>query len=187
MKTKEETKEYRRKWRLKHKDRLNEERREWAEEHREERREQWDVSRFGGNRQEVYERDNFQCQHCGMTQEQHILLFDRKLHIHHVDGKGRHEKIPNSEIDNLITLCIRCHTKVHNKMNMERRWGDLLKQDDSEYLYPEIRKIIQSKKEKLGTLEKAKQELADELGVAFFNIDHKYYDRKDALGGGDGQ
>jgi len=186
MKTKEEIKKYRREWRLKHKDRLNKERKIWADKNRKELRKQWDISKFGGNRQEVYERDNFQCQECGMTQEQHILLFNRKLDIHHRDWKGRNEKSPDNSLDNLITLCLRCHAKIHRVIEMKKRWGDLLEQDDSEYLYPRIRDIVNKKKKKLGTLQKAKQELADELGVCFFNIDHKYYDRKDAVfSGGD--
>ena len=181
MKTKKETSEYKRKWRLKNRDKINKKRREWAKENNQEVKKQRDILRFGTDYQEVLERDNFECQSCGMSQEQHILLFGRRLYIHHIDYNGRGEKNPNNDVENLITLCVRCHTKVHREREMKERWGDLLKQDDSEYLYPEIRKIIQSKKKRLGTLEKAKQELADGLGVCFFNIDHKYYDRKDGF------
>ncbi len=177
-KTKQKYLDSSRKWKKENKERIKKTDKIWRDDNKDKTEESRDKSRFGGNVQEVLERDNFQCQNCEMSQEQHIIIFGTRLDIHHLDGKGRNARIKNNDINNLICLCHICHRKVHSKIIMTKRWGGLLEQDDSEYLYPEIRKIIQSKKEKLGTLEKAKQELADELGVAFFNIDHKYYDRK---------
>ena len=61
---------------------------------------------FGGNWYKVFERDGGKCQTCGSTE---------KLVVHHKDGKGtrrpQHEK--NNAMDNLILLCNRCHTKLH--------------------------------------------------------------------------
>lgn len=68
---------------------------------------------FGGNKQKVLRRDNWTCQECGMTNEQHILLFGRTINVHHIDGKGRNTKKSNNEIKNLITLCLRCHRDKH--------------------------------------------------------------------------
>jgi len=52
------------------------------------------------------ERDGFRCQICGCAEVQH-------LHAHHIDGKGRYNsKHPNDSLDNLITLCRRCHSSV---------------------------------------------------------------------------
>lgn len=73
-----------------------------------------DKNYFGGLKQEVYERDNFECQECGMNNEQHIVVFGNSLVIHHIDRNR-----DNNVLDNLKTLCRRCHIIVH-KVN---RWG----------------------------------------------------------------
>ena len=68
-------------------------------------------NRFGGNRQLALDRDNYECQFCGMTQEQHMVLFGCNLTIDHIDGKGRNNEEKNHNLDNLQTLCLRCHGK----------------------------------------------------------------------------
>jgi len=65
--------------------------------------------RFGGLRDFILERDNWQCVQCGMKQEQHIILFGHSLTIDHIDGKGRYSENQNNNPDNLQTLCLRCH------------------------------------------------------------------------------
>lgn len=76
--------------------------------------ESWrDRNVFGGNMVKTLERDDWECQHCNMSQEQSIILFNRKLVVHHIDGKGRNSKVKNHALDNLITLCPRCHGKIH--------------------------------------------------------------------------
>lgn len=80
-----------------------------------------DLHRYGGNRDKVLERDNWQCQDCGMSQEQHIILFNRGLTIHHKDGTGYNSKIKNNDLDNLITLCMRCHGKRDGVRSLETR------------------------------------------------------------------
>ena len=67
---------------------------------------------FGGKRHIVLGRDNWECQQCGMTQEQHFILFNKSLTIHHKDGKGSSSKEKNNDLDNLITLCVRCHAMI---------------------------------------------------------------------------
>lgn len=66
---------------------------------------------FGGNRKAALERDGYTCQHCGNK---------NNLHVHHVDGNGVtvDKESRNNALDNLLTLCRGCHTKVHHK---ERR------------------------------------------------------------------
>lgn len=64
---------------------------------------------FGGKRFIVLDRDNWECQYCGMIQEQCMALFGRSLTIHHIDGNGRDSDNPNSDLNNLVTLCFRCH------------------------------------------------------------------------------
>jgi len=64
---------------------------------------------FSGNRKSALERDNYTCQHCG-TQDD--------LQVHHIDGNGMTSprESRNNDLDNLITLCRRCHTKEHHRI-----------------------------------------------------------------------
>lgn len=54
-------------------------------------------------KESIRQRDNYKCQICG-TPEIECL---KKLHIHHID-KDKNNLNP----ENLITLCIKCHTKI---------------------------------------------------------------------------
>jgi 5-methylcytosine-specific restriction endonuclease McrA len=65
--------------------------------------------RFGGLREKVLKRDGYKCVMCGMTREQHYSAWDRDLTIDHIDHCGRYNDIQNNEMDNLQTLCLRCH------------------------------------------------------------------------------
>jgi 5-methylcytosine-specific restriction endonuclease McrA len=53
---------------------------------------------FGGNRESVLERDEFQCRSCRAGNEH--------LHVHH-----RHPGISDPEL--LITVCSACHARLH--------------------------------------------------------------------------
>lgn len=89
---------------------------EWAKKNPELKKKLDRVSKdrlfYGGNREFVLERDNWQCQECGISQEQHLILFNRRLGIHHIDGQGYNKKIKNNDPDNLMTVCVRCHPKI---------------------------------------------------------------------------
>lgn len=65
--------------------------------------------RFGGLRDDVLERDGYKCMKCGMSNQEHKQRWDRNLTIDHIDGNGRYSDSPNNEIENLQTLCLRCH------------------------------------------------------------------------------
>lgn len=105
------------KWRSENKGHTKEYSKRYFQEHKaqiKESLERWrDKNVFGGNMFKAFERDNWECQGCGMSQEQSIILFNRKLVIHHIDGQGRNSKIKNNDIDNLITICPRCHGKIN--------------------------------------------------------------------------
>lgn len=72
---------------------------------------------YDGQRDEVLARDNYTCQHCGITDKEHIEKYGYSLAIHHKDGNGT--TVPkeqrNNNIDNLETLCCSCHKKLHPK------------------------------------------------------------------------
>ena len=64
---------------------------------------------WNSKRKNVYQRDNQECQNCGVSGGQHGRA---ELHAHHIVPKSRggtHEK------SNLITLCKDCHNTVHSK------------------------------------------------------------------------
>lgn len=62
-------------------------------------------------KEKIIERDGHACQICGMTEQQHIQKYGRKLNVHHVD----YNKFNNNEI-NLLTTC-----SYHNgMMNSDR-------------------------------------------------------------------
>jgi len=65
-----------------------------------------EIQRYGRNRQNILERDGFKCQICGSN---------KKLAIHHVDGKGT--TVPtaerNNNLENLMTVCSLCHIRLH--------------------------------------------------------------------------
>lgn len=59
--------------------------------------------RVVGVRRAVLDRDNWQCQVCGVTGE-------NRLHLHHVVYRSQGGKDDES---NLVTVCHRCHRSIH--------------------------------------------------------------------------
>jgi len=57
-------------------------------------------------RQMCFERDEWKCQICGLTQN------EVSLHCHHIEGYTQNPLLGN-DIDNVITLCKNCHINVH--------------------------------------------------------------------------
>lgn len=64
-----------------------------------------DKNKFGGNREKAMERDGYKCVQCGGT---------KQLGVHHKDRTGQTDH-PNHDINNLETLCNKCHSQEHGK------------------------------------------------------------------------
>jgi 5-methylcytosine-specific restriction endonuclease McrA len=56
----------------------------------------------------IRQRDNYKCQNCGLTQEEHYKKYGRDIEIHHID----YDKM-NCNKDNLITLCRSCNSNAN--------------------------------------------------------------------------
>ena len=56
----------------------------------------------------IRKRDNYQCQLCGITEEEHLIIYGRKNPIHHIDYNRE-----NCKKSNLITLCSHCNSRVN--------------------------------------------------------------------------
>jgi hypothetical protein len=65
----------------------------------------------------IRSRDNYQCQICGYIQNEH------RLQVHHVDYNKN-----NLKLNNLISLCLKCHAKTnHNREYYTEYFQGLLK------------------------------------------------------------
>ena len=67
-----------------------------------------------GLREAVLQRDDRKCVVCGMTEVEHKRIWGRSITIDHKDKNRR-----NNTMENLQTLCLRCHThKDRHSMEM---------------------------------------------------------------------
>lgn len=75
---------------------------------------------FGGNREKAILRDGEKCLHCGMSRAAHKEQFRVDITVDHIDGRGKNTPAEhrNSVLENLQTLCLRCHGK---KDSMRRK------------------------------------------------------------------
>ncbi len=56
----------------------------------------------------IRKRDNYICQKCNITEEEHLIVYGKVLSIHHIDYNKQ-----NCKEDNLITLCISCNFRAN--------------------------------------------------------------------------
>lgn len=59
-------------------------------------------------RNQIRKRDNYICQNCSMTEKKHAIVYNKKLHVHHIDYNK-----DNCKEDNLITLCQKCNSNAN--------------------------------------------------------------------------
>jgi len=60
----------------------------------------------------IRKRDNYECQNCGMTEEEHLIVMGRVLEVHHIDYDKK-----NCQEYNLITTCQQCNTRANHNRN----------------------------------------------------------------------
>lgn len=66
-------------------------------------------NKFNDNLKEfIRKRDNYSCQNCNMTEEEHIIVLGQNLHVHHIDYNKQ-----NCKKENLITLCHQCNLRAN--------------------------------------------------------------------------
>ena len=70
-------------------------------------------------KERIRKRDNYQCQNCSMTQEEHLIVRGRQLDVHHIDYNKK-----NCKENNLITLCDYCNIRANYNRNY---WENLYK------------------------------------------------------------
>jgi len=63
---------------------------------------------FRNLREQILKRDNYICQNCNMTEEEHLIVMGKGLHVHHIDYNKQ-----NCDITNLITLCNWCNLRAN--------------------------------------------------------------------------
>ena len=59
----------------------------------------------------VLERDEYTCTMCGAKKD---------LVVHHIDCSGQTDE-PNNDVDNLTTLCRRCHINLHKLIDKQNK------------------------------------------------------------------
>jgi hypothetical protein len=73
-------------------------------------------------REQIRKRDNYICQNCSMTEEEHLIVVGKVLSIHHIDYNKK-----NCEEDNLITICLSCNSRANfNKEHWQEFYTKLL-------------------------------------------------------------
>lgn len=75
----------------------------------------------GKLREEALARDGHRCQFCGGAAQ------DVPLEVHHVEPRGMGGRPSADRLENLITLCARCHRQVHDGRIRIEEWDPLRK------------------------------------------------------------
>lgn len=66
-------------------------------------------------RRQALLRDHARCQNCGMSDNEHHDEFGRQLDVHHIEPVRTFDDPSDAhELDNIVTLCRRCHGAIEN-------------------------------------------------------------------------
>lgn len=70
----------------------------------------------------IKKRDNYICQNCQMTEEEHVIVIGYGLTVHHINYNKK-----DSNKDNLITLCAWCNSRAnYNRVYWEEHYKNKL-------------------------------------------------------------
>lgn len=59
-------------------------------------------------RESIRKRDDYKCLNCGMTEEEHLIVYGQVLHVHHIDYDKQ-----NCNDDNLASTCCGCNQRAN--------------------------------------------------------------------------
>ncbi len=95
---------------LKDKERIKEKTKNWTNK-----------NRFNGLRETVILRDKEKCVSCGMTREEHFKKWNKDITVDHINrlGRGVDFNKKDNRMENLQTLCMKCHGKKDGKINLK--------------------------------------------------------------------
>lgn len=68
-------------------------------------------------KEEIRERDGHTCQNCGMTEEEHIIVIGKVLHVHHIDYDKKNCIKPN-----LVTTCRQCNLRANKNRDFWKKY-----------------------------------------------------------------
>ena len=85
-------------------------------------------------KEQIRSRDNYTCQNCGMTEEEHLIVHGQKLHVHHIDYNKK-----NCNKTNLITVCLQCNLRANYNRNY---WQEFYKERKNKQTKKEVTKWL---------------------------------------------
>ncbi len=72
-------------------------------------------------KEKIRKRDKYKCQLCGITKNEHLIIRNRTLDVHHIDYNKK-----NCLKNNLITICGKCNLKVNYNREFWKLYFNLL-------------------------------------------------------------
>jgi hypothetical protein len=85
----------------------------------------------------IKQRDGFLCLKCGMREEDSLVLFKQKLHVHHIDYNKR-----LTILENCCALCLRCNMEVNSNRNSWKKFFQSMLSEKYGYQYSENGEVI---------------------------------------------
>ncbi len=85
----------------------------------------------------IKQRDGFLCTKCGMREEDSLVLFKQKLHVHHINYE---KKV--TILENCCSLCLRCNAEVNSNRSSWTKFFQSLLSERYGYKYSENGDII---------------------------------------------
>lgn len=74
-------------------------------------------------RRKALERDSFECQICGMGQEEHLMQYKKQLNMHHIQRFLSFDGYEAAnQLNNLTTLCHGCHVMMERQNEATQRF-----------------------------------------------------------------